>query len=285
VDHEDDGEVSAFAELRDSRELLVNLTLREIRGKYKRTLLGQGWSLLNPIASLLVFTAVFGLVLRIEVPPGDPSGLDVFALWLACGLLAWNFFTNSVISGMGSLVGDANLIKKVYFPRETLVISTVASWVVTFLIELLVLVTALLIFGGRPMVWVPVVAAFVAMLAMFALGVALLLSVANVYFRDTQHFVGILMQVWFYATPIVYPYHLVEDAAESLEAKGVDIPIEFLYRLNPLERFVAAFRALLYDNRWPALGDAVYCLGSGVAALAVGYWVFRRYQGRLAEEL
>lgn len=277
--------MSALSELRDSRELLVNLTLREVRGKYKRTLLGQGWSLLNPIASLLVFTAVFGLVLRIEVAPGDPSGLDVFALWLACGLLAWNFFSNALISGMGSLVSDANLIKKVYFPRETLVISTVLSWVVTFAIELFVLVVAVLIFGGGPLVWIPLVVVFVILLTAFSLGVALLLSVANVYFRDTQHLISIVMQVWFYATPIVYPYRLVQDAAAELESRGIAIPVEAIYRLNPLERFVTVFRALLYDNRMPEIGDMLYCLGSAAVALTVGFWVFRRYQGRLAEEL
>jgi ABC-type polysaccharide/polyol phosphate export permease len=277
--------MSIIGDLRESRGLLVNLTLREVRGKYKRTLLGQGWSLLNPIATLLIFTVVFGFVLRVPVPSGDPSGIQIFALFLACGLIPWTFFSNSVTTGMGALISNANLLRKVYFWRPTLVASTVFSWNVTFAIELLVLVVALLIFGAMPLPWVPVLLVAVVLLTVFALGMALLLSVANVYFRDTQHFVSIGMQLWFYATPIVYPYSLIQDQAARLRADGNGFPLEFLYRLNPMERFVSVFRALLYDNTFPAWGDILFCTVAAVASLAIGLAVFTRSQHRLVEEL
>lgn len=277
-------------ELRGSRELLINLTLREVRGKYKRTVLGQGWSLLNPIATMLIFTAVFGLLLRIKVPAGNPSGVDVFALWLVCGLLPWNFLTNAMTGGMGALVGNANLIKKVYFPREVLVAAIALSWDVTFLFELSVLALALLIFGAFVLPWLPVAAVFVVLLTAFALGLGLALSVANVYFRDTTHFMNIVLQIWFYTTPVVYPISYVHAAAEKLDQKGFrplghHFPLEFLYRLNPMERFVNCFRAILYDNRWPSLADSCYVTAAAVVSLVLGYAVFRRYEGRLAEEL
>ena len=273
------------AQLRGSRELLVNLTMREVRGKYKRTALGQLWSLINPLAIMLIFTVVFGLVLRVQVPPGDPSGVDVFALWLVCALLPWNFVNNAVSGGMGTLVGNANLIKKVYFPREVLVSATVLSWDVTLFTEMGVLTLVLLAFGAMPLPWLPLVVVFIALLTVFALGIGLALSVANVYFRDTQHFVGIFMQMWFYATPIVYPISYVQQAAVKLKAHGINIPLETLYRLNPMERFVDVFRNLLYDNRFPALSDSLYCVGAAVVSIVVGYAIFTRFEGRMAEEL
>lgn len=277
--------MSLVGELKDSRGLLANLTLREVRGKYKRTLLGQGWSLLNPIATLLIFTLVFGFVLRVPVPVGEPSGLQVFALFLACGLIPWAFFSNAVTTGMGALISNANLLRKVFFWRPTLVLATVFSWNVTFAIELLVLVAALLIFAAMPLPWLPLLVVAVVLLTLFSLGVALLLSIANVYFRDTQHFVSIGLQLWFYATPIVYPYSLIQDQAQRMRAAGNGFPLEFLYRLNPMERFVSVFRALLYDNTWPAWSDVLFCLLAAAVSVTLGLWVFTRSQHRLVEEL
>jgi len=268
--------MSALAELGSSRDLMVNLTLREIRGKYKRTVLGQAWSLLNPIAQMATYSVVFSLLLRAQPAPGDPSGLDVFALWLSAGLLPWLFFQNVVMSGMGSLVGNANLINKVYFPRETLVISNAASWLFTFGIEMFVLTVAVLIFGGSPLLYLPATIFFMLVLAAFGLGVSFVLAVANVYFRDTQHFVSLLMQVWFYATPIVYPISLVAEHHANLLS---------IYRLNPLERFTEVFRNTMYDGRWPSLANTLYVVLVSVVSLLIGYLIFKRYEGRLAEEL
>jgi ABC-2 type transport system permease protein len=277
--------VSVIGDLKDSRGLLVNLTLREVRGKYKRTLLGQGWSLLNPIAVLLIYTLVFGFVLRVPVPIGENSGVQIFALYLACGLIPWTFFSNSVTSGMGALLGNANLLRKVYFWRPTLVVASVFAWDVTFAIELLVLMVALLIVGSMPVPWLPLLLLAVVLLTVFALGIALMLSVANVYFRDTQHFVSIGMQLWFYATPIVYPYSLIQDQADRMAADGNGFPLETIYRLNPMERFVSVFRSMLYDNTWPQWGDVLFCVVVAAASLGIGIWVFTRSQHRLVEEL
>lgn len=277
--------MTIMTDLRDSRGLLVNLTLREVRGKYKRTLLGQAWSMFNPIATLLIYSLVFGFVLRVPVPVGDPSGLQFFAFYLACGLLPWTFFSGAVTGGMGALIVNANLLRKVFFWRPVLVAATVFSLNVSFGVELLVLIAALLVVGTMPLPWLPLLVVAVVLLTLFGLGIALALSVAVVYFRDTEHFVGIGMQLWFYATPIVYPYSLIQDQAARMRAEGNDFPLEFIYRLNPMERFVSVFRAMLYDNTFPHWGDVLFCLIAALISLAIGFTVFTRAQHRLVEEL
>ncbi|MCA1711299.1 MAG: ABC transporter permease [Actinobacteria bacterium] len=278
--------MTAVAELRQSRELFVNLTLREVRGKYKRTALGQAWSLLNPVASLAVFALVFGLLLKVQPPRGDPSGLSVFALWLAAGLLPWTFFSQAMSAGMAALSANSGLVTKVYFPREMLVASTVASFVVSFGIELSALVLALLLLGAQPLLYLPLVVVLVALLSAFALGLALALSIANTWFRDTSYLMVIVLQFWFYLTPVVYPTRLVDEAVGAgLNVFGVPIPVSHLYALNPMVRFLNAFRALLYDNRLPGWQDWVGMTVSSALALGVGLAVFNRYSPRLAEEL
>jgi ABC-2 type transport system permease protein len=264
------------------RDLLLNLTLRELRGKYKRSVLGWAWSLLNPLASMLIYTMVFAVILRIEVNPGDPSGLDVFALFLLCGLLPWNFVANSVSGGTEALVSNANLIRKVYFPREILVAATVGSFFITLLIELGVLCAALLLAGNMILPWLLLAMLLLIPLAAFAMGIGLALSVANVYFRDMRHLVGIALQVWFYLTPIVYPITLVP---EHSHLAGMSVPTRALIDLNPMTRFTDAFRALLYDLHLPSAGTVAYLLVWSFGTLAAGWWVFKRYEGRLAEEL
>jgi ABC-type polysaccharide/polyol phosphate export permease len=271
--------VSALAELRSSRELLSNLTLREVRGKYHRTFLGQLWSLLNPVAQMAIYSLVFGLVLRVKPGVGDPSGLKVFALWLSAGLLPWLFFANVVSSGMGAVLGNANLIKKVYFPRETLVIASMLSWLVTHLIEMGVLVVAVLVFGGQPLLYLPATLFFSLVLAAFALGISYVLAVANVYFRDTQHLITLLMQVWLYATPIFYSVGLVASHEKQYPH------LLFVYRLNPIERFTEIFRNTIYDGRWPSLSNTAFVLIVSVVVLIGGRAIFLRFSDRLAEEL
>jgi len=277
--------VTLLTELRDSRELLANLTKREVKGKYKRTALGQLWSLANPIASMIVYTLVFSFIIRTNPDPGDPSGLNIFALWLMCALLPWSFFTNVVTGGMNSLVGNENLIKKVYFPRSALIVANGFSATYTWSIEMLVLLVVLLIAGSSALPWIPLVVVFMALLFCFALGVSLMLSIANVYFRDTQHFVSILFQVWFYLTPIVYPVTLVAEQSEKIGPLVGSVTLLDLYQLNPMARFAEVFRNLLYDNRMPQPRDMVACFVWSVAAIAIGDYVFSRHAKRLAEAL
>ncbi len=265
--------MTTLAELAATRELLVNLTLRELRGKYKRSVLGWTWSLLNPLATMAIFTVVFANFLKVNPPQGDPSGLHVFALFLLCGLLPWNFLSNGISGSMGALLGNSNLIKKVYFPREVLVFASVASWVVSLLIEMAVLAVALVAFGNFVLPWLVPVLALVVVQTAFVVGLGLMFSVLNVYFRDVQHFIGILLQLWFYATPIVYPISVVPEN------------VRFVYGLNPMVRFVEAYRDCLYDLRSPPLLDWAYLIAVAAITLAIGWSVFTKLEPKLAEEM
>ena len=270
--------MTAAAELVRGRELLVNLTLRELRGKFKRTALGWTWSMLNPLSSIVIFTIVFSTFLGGIAPTGNPSELKNFTLWLTCGLLPWNFTNNGVQASLGSLVGNSNLIKKVYFPREYIVASSVLSWLVTFGIEMIVLCVVFLFFGQVVFVWIPVVLVFMALQMIMVLGIALLLAAVNVYFRDVQHFVGIGMQVWFYLTPIVYQTAVVHQHLTRPWARK-------LYSLNPMIRFTDAYRNCFYDGRLPPVQTFVGCAVAALSMFFIGWAVFSRLEPRFAEEL
>lgn len=269
-----------------ARELLANLTMREIRGKYKRTVFGQLWSLANPLALMLIYTFVFLFIFRVKPNPGDPSGLNVFAVWLLCGLLPWTFFANVVNQGIGSLVENANLIQKVYFTRVVLPLSMVGAVGYNWLFEMAVLLVAITIVGGFVLPWIPLMLIAMLLLAAFAAGIALMLSVANVYFRDTRYFLTIVLQMWMYLTPIIYPVSIVQEQSAKLGGLlGTPITVADLYLLNPMEHYVTVFRQILYDNRWPDLSEWAWCVGAAVASLAIGVWTFRRNEKRLAEAL
>jgi ABC-type polysaccharide/polyol phosphate export permease len=265
-----------------TRELLVNLTLRELRGKYRRSILGWTWSMLNPLSNVLIYTLVFSFFLRIQPPTGHPSGLHSFALFLLCGIIPWNLFAGGVTGGLGTLVVNRNLINKVYFPRELLVTATVFSMVITLLIESGVLIGVLLLFGNVAFQWVPILLIVIALETAFVLGIALALSVWNVYLRDLEHLTNILIQVIFYLTPIVYPIRYVPKQAHIF---GVVIPVGAIYRLNPMVHFVGAFRSLLYDLRFPSIGSMGYMTAWSVGMLIFGYLMFNKFERRLAEEV
>ena len=274
--------MSRLSDFAGTRDLAVNLTLRELRGRYKRSVLGWTWSLLNPLATVLIYSLVFSFFLKIVPPTGHPSGMQSFALFLLCGLVPWNFFQNGLNMGLGALINNGNLIKKVYFPRELLVASTIASLVVTMLIEFGVLCAILLVFGNMVLPWIPVLLVLIAIETVFVFGIALALSVWNVYFRDMQHLVAIMLQVLFYTCPIVYPIRYVPVHAHIA---GHTIPLLRIYSLNPLVRFIGCFRAVLYDLRFPPLWDVTYVLLWSLATLAFGMWMFGKLDGRLAEEV
>jgi ABC-2 type transport system permease protein len=274
--------MSALSQYAGSRELVLNLTLRELRSKYKKSVLGWTWSLLNPVAAVIIYTVVFSVFLKVVPPKGEPSGLNSFVVFLLCALIPWNFVAGSLTGTLDALVVNANLIKKVYFPRELLVVSNIGALLATFGIELGVLGVVLLLVGNMIIPWIPLALLLVAMLAGMMLGIGMVLAVCNVYFRDVKHFVNIALQALFYSAPIGYPVTLVPDHREVM---GVDVPVRFIYELNPLARFIEAFRAVLYDLRFPSLGTMVYLFAWTAGSLVVGSLVFRRLEPRVAEEV
>ncbi len=260
-----------------SHELLWNLTLRELRTKYRRSVLGWGWSMMNPLATVAIYTFVFGHLFKAQAPRGINSDLQVFALYLLCGLLPWNFFMLVTNTGMNSLLANAALVRKVAFPREVLVFANSLHGIVQFSIEMGLLTVALLIAGSIFLPWIPVVLVQMVLLLLFASGLALGLSAANVYFRDLGYLWQIFSQVWFFATPIVYTPDLIEGRVPGW--------VETVLDLNPMSVFAQGFRRSMYDSTFPGWGNLTACALVALVSMVLGWSLFARLSSRFAEEL
>ena len=267
----------AVTDVYRSRELLWNLTLRELRTKYRRSFLGWAWSMLNPLSQILIYGFVFGTLLGGQAPPGVPSGLNNFALWLLCGLLPWNFFSLVTSLGLGAVSANSGLVRRVAFPREVLVFSNVLHACVQFSIEMGLLLVVLALAGSPFWPWLPLVIVTSLLLAIFATGIALALSVLAVYFRDVSYLWAILIQVWFFATPIVYPPTLLKTEAPTW--------VYNILKLNPMNGFVETYRRLLYDAGAPGWRTMLGLVAISFASLVIGWVIFHRMSRRLPEEV
>jgi lipopolysaccharide transport system permease protein len=260
-----------------SHELLWNLTLRELRTKYRRSVLGWSWSMLNPLATVAIYSFVFGHLFGADSPVGKNSDIKTFALYLLCALLPWNFFMLITNTGMNSLVANAALVRKVSFPREVLVFSNSLHGLVQFSIELGLLTVALIIAGSYFFVWIPVVILQMLLLMLFASGIALALAAGNVYFRDLSYLWQIFSQVWFFATPIVYMPSIIEGKVPNW--------VEMVMKLNPMAVFAQGFRRSMYDNAFPGWDNLGACALVAVIAMVLGWSLFTKLSRRFAEEL
>ena len=259
------------------RELLAVLTLRELRTKYRRTFLGWTWSMLNPLATVAIYSFVFGIVFNAQAPSGANSHLQGFAWFLLAALLPWNFFALINNLGLSSVSSNASLVRRVAFPRETLVFANVLHAGVQFSIEIGLLCVIFLIMGSPILPWLPIVVLTGVLVGIFGAGFALVLSALAVYFRDLAYLWGIVIQVWFFATPIVYPASLIEAEAAGWLAT--------ILKGNPMKLAVSVFRDCLYHAQapnWAGLGVFAAC---AVASLTGGWWMFLRLSRRLPEEV
>jgi lipopolysaccharide transport system permease protein len=269
-----------------SLNLFYLLTRRDIAGKYKVTVFGQLWSLVNPLANIAIYSLVFGLVFRVEPPVGDPSGLSNYALFLVVGLLPWLFFSGVLNQTAQSIVSNSVLIQKVYFPRILLPLSASSATLTSFSMEILVLVVVLLFFGTWMLPYLPLVVLAMIILWLFATGLGLIVSVINVYFRDFSYLLTIMLQFGFFLAPIIYPLFLIEALSDDYGPLwGTPLTVLGIYSLNPMVAFVDIFRSLLYDGQLPGLGVVIRALIWTTAALVAGFLVFRRTEKRLAEIL
>jgi ABC-2 type transport system permease protein len=261
----------SLREYRKYRELFYNLTLRDLRSKYRRSVIGWGWSMINPLANMVIYTIVFSKLLHILAPQGIPSGINNYALMLLAAMLPFNFFQASVMESMGSLVGNQNLIQKTYFPRELLPAATVAAKVVSHLIEMGLLMVAVVAFGNwRALMYLPFVLVLMAIVTVFGMGLALLFSIGNVFYRDIYHFSGIFFFIWMFLTPVCYPFYIVGGGLNGNPMTGSTIigpkiehvlghavSLGTLFKLNPMADAVLAFQAFLYNGQLPSSSHVV----------------------------
>lgn len=256
------------------RNLLYLLSLKELRTRYKRSLLGWLWSLLNPLTQMAIFSVIFLVVFVQKAPLGDPSGLKSFPLYFLSGFIPFNFFSIAVGVSIGQVQGGASLIKKVAFPHEHLVLSIIVAQFVTMLIEVAVLLAALLIAGSMVLPWLPVLLVVLSLLAVFTTGLALLLASANVFFTDVGYLWTIVSQLLFYASPVIWnPATVGKPWLTNIAS------------LLPTGAFIMTVHQVVYDLSMPSPQRfaqlTIYAFGS----LAIGSAVFDRLSPKFAEEL
>jgi ABC-2 type transport system permease protein len=269
------------------RELLVGMTRKELKVKYKNSVLGFVWSMLNPALYLVVYYVVFQIILK--------NGLPYFTIYLLSGLLVWNLFSAAVAGATGSVVGNSGLIKKVDFPREVLPLAAIGAALVHFFLQTLVLVGALAVFRfGVNWSYVPLLVPALLVLLLLASALGVLLSAVNVYMRDMQHMLELLLLAWFWGTPIVWYFGLVDKVGRSRAA---------ILLLNPVTAVTLTFQRALYGRldftdatgvRHKIMPDYsilqhLELLGVvaavALAILFVAFVVFGRLEGNFAEEL
>jgi ABC-2 type transport system permease protein len=271
-----------------ARELLIYLVRTEIKVKYKNSVLGLVWSMIAPAMTLAIYFFVFSILLDNKMPN--------FVIYLFAGLLLWNLFSLGALTGTGVVVNNAGIVKKVSFPREILALAAVGSACVFFFFQAIVMVIFMVILRAPPdPAYFPLL--IVALLAgvILASGLAVLLSAINVYLRDTQHLIEVVLTAWFWACPIVYSYQTVEA---KLGPRG----LTWIYLANPMTPLVLAFQRCLYNKPsyilngvstpvLPQHGYGWYALLVGIVLVLasilflVGLAVFGRLEGNFAEEL
>jgi ABC-type polysaccharide/polyol phosphate export permease len=269
------------AELLQYRYLLRNLVKRDLKARYKNSLFGILWSLLNPLAMMLVFTLLF-TVLR-------PNSTRQYAIFVLVGLIPWNFFTGSLMRGTTSVIGNSSLVKKVYFPRELLPFSAILSNLVNFAIAFVVLVIFLYIFGIGLTVhafWVP---AILLTQIIFTLGLVLLLGALNVFYRDVLMILEVVILAWFFLTPVFYSLEFFGDTATIL---GITFnPAQVMRWINPMASIIDGYRTVLwgtYSSAGPVSMNPAYLFRTFVTAFIIlvgGYFVFNRLDHKFGERL
>lgn len=233
--------------------------------------------MLNPLATVAVYSFVFGHLFQAAHKPGDPSGVDAYALFLLCGLLPWNCFAMVTGLGMGSILGNSALVKKAAFPRELLVFAQSAHGLVQFSIEMLVLAVIMLIAGSMFLPWLPVILVQMLLLVLFATGIGLGLGALNVYFRDISYLWEIFVRVLFFATPIVYSPDILEGRVAGW--------VEAILRWNPIAVFVRGFRRSIYDGAFVGWTELLAAAVAALISMILGWMIFTKLSRRFAEEI
>jgi lipopolysaccharide transport system permease protein len=265
--------VSVYADIVRYRELFSSLFRRDLRARYKGTIFGVAWSLVNPLMLAAIYVLVFSLLWEV-------TSIDHYPLFLLCGLSVWLFVSSSLTGAARSMLDYAELIKKVRFPRQLVAFSVVATQLVPFVVLLagLIVVDAIVIPETRDTVLlsIPIAVGIVVL----ASGLALAVASANVVFRDVEHLLAALLLPWFFLTPILYS---LEELPGGLE--DYVVVVDLLRWANPLTPPLYALRDPLFYGEVPAAADILYLVVAAVVSLGVGAFVFTRVDDRIAVEL
>lgn len=257
--------MNIFKNLYEYRELLKTSVKKDVRGKYKNSFLGVLWSFLNPLLQIAVYAFVFDKILG----AGEPN----YAVFICCGLIPWTFFSAAVNRCAYTMIENGGIIKKVFFPREILPISVVTAEAVNFAISSVIIVCFVLLNGlGFYWTWIfyPIL---LMVLYFFLIAISFFVSSITVYFRDLQHFIGVILQLLFYATPIAYA------------SSRVPTQFSWIVKLNPVAYVIEGFRSIFIYHSIPDLLPLIIIVGISLFFCFIGYLVFSKLQKGFAEEL
>lgn len=253
------------------RGFIAGSVKREFQSRYQNSVLGAAWSVLQPLAMIIVYTVIFSQVMRTRLP--DVQGGFAYSIYLCAGVLTWGLFSEITGRAQNVFIENAQLLKKLNFPRISLPITVVTNALVNFAIVFSLFTIFLVVSGNFPglvfVAMVPVIAILVA----FSIGLGIALGILNVFFRDVGQFFTIALQFWFWLTPIVYPRTILPERVR-----------EWMW-LNPMTAIIAAAQDILVYARWPDWGSLAAVFGIALLLCAWGWRLFRRHSGELVDEL
>jgi len=258
----------AFEHLRSLcgyRTLIWTLAWGEFKQRYKNSVLGYFWSLLEPLLMLVVLYVVFSNLMRIQV--------EYYQLFLLLGIITWNFFSRATSMGLSAILGRPSMVQKIYFPREILVISTCITALLMSIFESLVFVAFMAYFRvplSANLIYVPVI---LVLLFLLSLGLSLALAALNVFYRDVQFIWAVILQAGFFATPILYPVTIFPESLRDI------------FLLNPMAHIIISARDTIIYSTPAAAGSLLYAGVTAAITLAIGYTIFAHYEPRFAEEM
>jgi lipopolysaccharide transport system permease protein len=246
------------------RQLLTDFAFRELRARYKGSALGFAWNFVIPLMQLVVFWILFGVLFGLR--PTTATGEQPYAIFLFVGLLPWTFLSSALLAGAGSIVGNAAIVKRVNLPVQLLPAASVLSALMNFLVSLLVLFAVLVVFGPRHpegLVYLPLL---VLVQLVMNLGLAYLVAGLNVYFRDVEHILGIVLLAWYFLTPVLFPISMLGERPREL----------FLMYLNPMTGVIVGYQRALLDGLPPEWGPLGYSALFAAGGFVLGFWAFTR---------
>lgn len=258
--------MNIFKKIYNYRELLKSNVKKEIRGRYKNSILGVMWSFLNPLLQLVVYSIVFGALF---------NGGDNYYIYICVALIPWTYFTTAITQSAFTIVGNGDIIKKVYFPREILPISVVTSGAVNFVISTIIIL-AFVTFSSVGLSWYLVFYPIVLIIQyVLLLGISFIVSALTVYFRDLEHIIGIVLLAAFYGTPIVY----------KMEQLNGHPSLQFIMNLNPMTHIINGYRDIFFNQQMPDFKALGIVFVIAVILTFVGYFIFKKLQKGFAEQL
>lgn len=252
-------------EVFEYRNMIYMLVKRDLRGRYRGSILGFAWTFINPILQLLVYTVVFSFVMR--------ANIDKYYLFVFVALIPWLAMSSSVTGGSSCILVNKNMVTKIYFPRQVLPIATVTAAFINMLLSMVIVLAVCLITNGLN-VWVLwYLIPTILIEYILALGIAFIVSAVTVYFRDLEHILQIFVMAWQFLSPIVYSIEMVPESARKI------------FMLNPMASIIVSYRDVLYYKQAPDLSTMLLALGMGIVFLVAGWFIFKKLNRRFAEVL